>query len=107
MSSDEEGVEGAEVWVAETWEAHGEGRGVQGIYVSREAAWDGLKSHVETLYVGEDGHLHGKPRHEEFDWDRIRRGYLRRWALAVPMKVQGRPAQALMISQTETCSNAS
>ena len=48
--------------MAETWEAHGEGVGVHGIYSSREAAWDGLKGHVDTLYVGDDGELHGKPR---------------------------------------------
>ena len=73
-----------EVWVAETWGAHGDGMGVRGIYSSREAAWDGLKGYVDTLYVGADGNLHGRPRDED-DWRRYRR-----WALAQPMKVQGR-----------------
>lgn len=81
-------MEGEEVWVAVTWEAHGEATGVQGVYASREAAWDGLKGEVETLYVDGDGCLQGKPRDEDrYRWDR-------RWASAEPMKVQGRkPAQ--------------
>ena len=77
-------MEGKEVWVAETWGAHGEGCSVHGIYSSREAAWDGLKGYVDTLYVGEDGNLHGKPRDED-NWRRHRA-----WALARPMKVEGR-----------------
>ena len=77
-------MEGEEVWVAETRGAHGDGMCVHGVYSSREAAWDGLKGYVDTLYVGEDGHLHGKPRNED-DWRRYRQ-----WALASPMKVQGR-----------------
>ena len=76
-------MDGEEVWVAETWEAHGECVGVHGIYSSREAAWDGLKGHVDTLYVGDDGELHGKPRDDGPLWGR-------RWASAHPMKVQGR-----------------
>ena len=82
-------MEGEEVWVAETWGAHGYGMGVHGIYSSREAAWDGLKGYVDTLYIGEDGYVHGKPRHEEFDMERSRRGYSRQWAIAQPMKVEG------------------
>ncbi len=83
-------MEGEEVWVAETWRAHGEGRNVHGIYSSREAAWDGLKGYVDTLYVGEDGFLHGRPRDEEprRDWRRWTPSPT--WALASPMKVQGR-----------------
>lgn len=82
-------MDGEEVWVAETWHAHGEGMGVKGIYDSREAAWDGLKGEVETLYVDERGHLRGRPRDEEPAW---RPGVWRRlvWARAQPMKVQGR-----------------
>lgn len=75
-----------EVWVAETWRAHGDEARVQGVYSSREAAWDGLKGEVETLYVGEDGHLHGKPRDDSGSRDY----FGRRWACAAPMKVQGR-----------------
>ncbi len=83
-------MEGEEVWVATTWHAHGEGYTVQGIYSSREAAWDGLKGKVETLYCGPDGSLYGKPRDE--DSPRTLRYWMRRrvWALAEPMTVQGR-----------------
>jgi len=80
-------VSGEEVWVAETWHAHGDGARVQGVYDSREAAWDGLKGEVETLYAGTGGHLHGKPRHDEW---RPGDGYIRRWARASPMMIQGR-----------------
>jgi hypothetical protein len=79
-------MDGEEVWVAETWEAHGEGQSVQGVYSSREAAWDGLKDEVDTLYIGGDGLVRGKPRDEVGDW----RDCGRRWASAEPMKVQGR-----------------
>ena len=77
-------MEGEEVWVAETWHAHGEGHRVQGVYGSREAAWEGLKGEVQTLYVGEDGLLHGRPRDIDAWWRR------RVWAEARPMIVQGR-----------------
>lgn len=82
-------MEGEEVWVAETWHAHGEGHRVQGVYVSREAAWDGLRGEVDTLYADDQGALRGRPRCEEW-W------YRRRiWALARPVRVQGRkPAPA-------------
>ena len=79
------GMEGEEVWVAETWGPYGEDMCVHGVYSSREAAWDGLKGYVDTLYIGEDGFLHGKPREEKGS-----RGYFgRQWALAQPMKVEG------------------
>jgi hypothetical protein len=79
-------MNGEEVWVAMTWEAHGEGMGVQGIYSSREAAWEGLKGEVDTLYVDGDGFVRGKPRDESGS-----RGYFdRRWASAEPVKVRGR-----------------
>ena len=75
--------------MAETWHAHGEGHMVQGVYDSREAAWDGLKGKTETLYVDERGHLRGRPRDEEPTW---RPGQWIRltWAQARPVKVQGR-----------------
>lgn len=83
-----------EVWVAETWHAHGEDHRVQGVYDSREAAWDGLKGEVETLYADERGWLRGKPRDEE----RPVRLWERRpwpvWAVAKPMPVQGRKQPA-------------
>lgn len=77
-------MEGEEVWVAETWGAHGEGHRVQGVYDSREAAWEGLKGKVDTLYADGDGFLRGRPRCEEWWYGH------RVWAQARPVKVQGR-----------------
>lgn len=72
-----------EVWVAETWHAHGEAQRVEGVYDSREAAFEGLKAVPDmTVYVDERGHLVGRPRHE--------REYLARWGKARPMPVLGR-----------------
>lgn len=79
-----------QVWVAEMWEAHGEGSHVQGIYDSREAAWDGLKGAVETLYVDDKGLLRGKPRDEERSGFVRGQWFRRVWAMAAPMPIQGR-----------------
>lgn len=87
-------MEGQEIWIAETWGAHGDGYRVQGIYDSREAAWDGLKGEVETLYVDERGHLRGRPRNEEPTW-RPGVWFRLKWASAYPMKIQGRKQPAL------------
>jgi RecB family exonuclease len=74
---------GAEVWVAQAWQAHGHGCRVQGAYDSREAAFDGLKAEPGmTVYVAGDGLVHGKPRNED------RRGA--EWALARPVPVKGK-----------------
>jgi hypothetical protein len=75
--------EGREVWVAETWQAHGYGHSVQGVYESREAAFEGLKDRpTMTVYVGKDQNLHGRPRSEAHP--------RAEWAIATPLKVQGR-----------------
>ena len=83
MSSEENAVP-AQVWVAETWCAHGEESQVQGVYDSREAARDGLKDEVDTLYVDDAGLLRGRPRGEP------PYGFGARWAMAGPMEVRGR-----------------
>ena len=92
---DDAGVD--EVWVAETWSAYGEDRGVHGVFESREAAFESLKALPNmTVYVGDDGFVHGRPVKE-----RSTRGSLRewmawslrnpeKWAVAEPYKVQGR-----------------
>lgn len=76
-------MDGPHVWVAETWRAHGYDHGVQGVYDSREAAFEGLKDRPNlTVYVGKDGNLHGRPRSEAHP--------RAEWAWAAPLKVQGR-----------------
>ena len=77
-------MEGDEVWVAQAWNAHGYNCRVQGVYDSREAAFEGLKSEPGvTVYVApEDGLVHGRPRDED------KFGAV--WALARPMRVKGR-----------------
>ena len=78
-----------QVWVAETWQAHGEGKRVVGVYDSREAAWDALRPEVETLYV-RNGCLWGRPRDEERRWRPGEPWKPLVWALAQPMPVLGR-----------------
>ncbi len=80
-------MEGDEVWVAQAWNAHGYGCRVQGVYDSREAAFEGLKSEPGiTVWVApEDGLVHGRPR------DEGKLGAL--GALARPMTVKGRPGR--------------
>lgn len=88
--------------MAETWRHYGEDRYVQGLYDSREAAFEGLKEIPEmTVYVGADGSVIGRPRHPggPKEWKEPRgRGWLepdrRTWAIARPMKVRGRKADA-------------
>jgi hypothetical protein len=84
-------VEGREVWVAETWKAHGCDHDVQGVYDSREAAFEGLKAAPGmTVYVADDGNVRGRPRNEEWrprDW---LDADPRLWAVARPFKVRGR-----------------
>jgi len=78
-------MEGDEVWVAQAWQAHGYGCRVQGVYVSREAAFEGLKAEPGiTVYVAEDDLVHGRPRNAD------RHGA--EWALARPARVRGRAA---------------
>lgn len=82
-------MEGDEVWVVETWEAHGEGAAVLGVYVSREAAFEAVNAQPNmTAYVDYDGVLLGRPRRMTrgwgMNWEPVR------WALGRPHKVQGR-----------------
>jgi len=85
-----------EVWVALTWSAHGEGTAVQGVYESREAAFECLKGEPNmTVYVGEDGFVHGRPKVERLvrEWPRWGWGVKwvpEKWAVATPEKVRRR-----------------
>jgi hypothetical protein len=100
---DDEPVEGDEVWVAETWCAYGEDRYVQGLYDSREAAFEALKDIAGmTVYVGGDQNVHGRPRNPDGpkEWrEPGGRGWMepdrRTWAFAKPMRVRGRKADAV------------
>lgn len=90
-----------EVWVAETWHAHGEGCCVHGVYASREAAFEDLKKLPNmTVYVNEHGNVVGRPK-REWDWSQrwselfpgdgtIRLPPAEKWAMARPMQVQAR-----------------
>jgi hypothetical protein len=89
-----------EVWVAETWEAHGYGHCVHGVYGSREAAFEALKALPNmTVYVDAAGNVQGRPRKER-DLGRIigegRWGSMppERWATAQAFKVEGRVTPA-------------
>ena len=75
---------GDEVWVAQAWQAHGYGCRVQGVYDSREAAFEGLKAEAGiTVWVApEDQLVHGRPRNEDKHGGE--------WALARPVLVRGR-----------------
>lgn len=76
-------MEGGEVWVAETWGAHGYGRAVLGVYSSREAAFEALKAQANmTVWTDEHGNVHGRPRNED--------RYGAEWGLASPWRVRGR-----------------
>lgn len=78
-------AEGDEVWVAETWRAHGYGRGVLGVYSSREAAFEALKAQPGmTAWVDEHGNVHARPRDED--------RFGAEWGLASPWRVRGRTA---------------
>lgn len=58
-------VPGSEVWVAETWEAHGEGHSILGVYATREAAFTAFKALENmTVYVDVDGDVRARPRNE-------------------------------------------
>lgn len=74
-----------EVWVAETWRAHGYGHGIHGVYESREAAFEALKSEPGmTVWVDERGIVRGRPRDDE--------RFGATWAMAASQKVQAREA---------------
>jgi hypothetical protein len=88
----------AEIWVAETWKAHGYDRTVYGLYDSREGAFEALKA-LPNMTVWVDRHhgkLHGRPRKvrqrlavpSAGTWDR--HPLPERWAIAQPMEVQSR-----------------
>ena len=80
-------MEGDEVWVATTWKAHGYDTDVQGVYDSREAAFEGLKAEPGmTVYADPDGCLKGRPRDEN--------QFGARWARAEPAIVRGRARPA-------------
>lgn len=73
----------SQVWVVETWEAHGYSHYIQGVYESREAAFEGLKDEPNmTVYVDDHGLLQGKPKRE--------RGFGDCWAGGRPHEVKGR-----------------
>ena len=56
---------GTEVWVAETWNAYGEGQSVLGAYATREAAFRALKALENmTVYVDDSGNVAARPRDE-------------------------------------------
>jgi hypothetical protein len=77
-------VEGDEVWVAETWQAYGYGHEVQGVYGSREAAFEGLKGEPDMTVYADGILLRARPRHEDASGAR--------WGVARCMTVRGRAA---------------
>ena len=85
-------MEGEEVWVAETWGPHGEGQWMLGVFSSREAAFDALRDQPNmTVYVGEDGWVHGRPRREHsFSWPPAKPWVPVKWGQARPMMIRGR-----------------
>lgn len=87
-----------EVWVAQTWKAHGDETDVHGVFESREAAFESLKALPNmTVYVDEHGNVAGRPvKQQEPGERRWGRGpYVpERWASAEPYKVQGRATPA-------------
>lgn len=73
----------SKVWVAETWAAHGYDHYIQGVYVAREAAFEGLKGESgSTAYVDDKGLVRLRPRNED-KWGS-------RWGGAEPYEVKGR-----------------
>jgi len=85
-----------EVWVATTWSAHGEDSGVHGVFDSREAAFESLKALPNmTAYTDSAGNVRGRPKKER-DWSLgLRQGWIpEKWAIAEPVKVQGRATVA-------------
>lgn len=83
-----------EVWVAQTWKAHGYDMDIHGVFDSREAAFESLKALPNmTVYVNEHGNVAGRPskRQEPGEVLRRRGPYVPEyWASAEPFKVQGR-----------------
>jgi hypothetical protein len=101
---DDERVEGEEVWVAETWKAHGYDHDVLGVYGSREAAFEALKAEPNmTVWVDEAGAVHGRPiREPAFSWPPRHAFMPVKWAQAMPMRVQDRKAATPELSEPRT-----
>ena len=85
-----------EVWPVLTWNAHGEGTMLLGVYDSREAAFEALKAEPNmTAYVDAEGALRGRPKHEPSFGELLARPYIPvKWALGRPFKVQSRAPAA-------------
>ena len=82
-------MEGEEVWVVTTHTGWGEDADVMGVYVSKEAAQDAMEAQPNMRVCDKldtPGEVCGEPI------DKNRRPHV--WALAEPMKVQGRKAVA-------------
>ena len=80
----------AEVWVAETWNAHGYDQMVLGVYASREAAFRALKERPNmTVYTDDSGHVKARPCREPSFSERMTYPYLPvKWGRAFPKQVQ-------------------
>lgn len=80
----------AEVWVAETWNAHGYDHTVLGVYAGREAAFRALKELPNmAVYVDEHGHVRGRPKREPSFNEQVIMPIPVQWGRAWPAKVQG------------------
>lgn len=77
----------SDVWVAETWSAHGYNHAIQGVYESREAAFDGLKSEPNMTVWVENGIVRAKPKAEGNLWHHQDR---EKWGMANPFSIKGK-----------------
>ena len=79
----------AEVWVAETWNAHGYDQIVLGVYASREAAFRALKERPNmTVYTDDSGHVKARPCREPSFNDQVIAYLPVKWGRAFPVVVQ-------------------
>ena len=79
----------AQVWVAETWNAHGYDQMVLGVYTSREAAFQALKERPNmTVYTDENGHVKARPCREPSFSDQVIAYLPVKWGRAFPAVVQ-------------------
>src|SRR6185312_4356782 len=81
-----------EVWVTLIGDAHGENTVIEGVYEDREAAFEGLKKQRNmTVWVGDDGFVHGRPKRESRPALRLGEPWFPvRWAVGRPLAVQRR-----------------